>query len=352
MRHGDWMSYLDNFFESIAGRTIAVAVILVMTALIARWVDRRVSAGVQRRASRRTFSAASDLERTKRAQTAASLVASFGRYATVGIGILVALAVATHGTFANDTFGGVVVGGTVLVVIIAFILQRVLIDMIAGALLLFEGHIAIGDFVKTAQFDGISGVVERVGLRATTLRSFNGDQHVVMNAAMNGFTRVRSGFCDFELELFTVNDADATEMVEQVCDRVRRYEQNFFLRGPDVLDVRPIANRDVQHIRLRAIVPPTMEWLCERILPSQLEAELGDLLLGSVQVFNLDEQSFAQYRAAVVLPSHMARPARDTRRLEDRLAARADDDDDGGGTSRLGPLGTRASRRRVFRRPD
>lgn len=343
------MDIIREFFDSPVGRTLLVAVILVLTAIIARWVDRRVSASVKRRASRRAFSATSDLERTKRAHTAASLVASFGRYAIVGVGIVVALAVGTHGAFAGATYGGVLVGGTVLVIMIAFILQRVLIDMISGALLLFEGHLAIGDFVKTAQFDGISGVVERVGLRATTLRSFNGDQHVVMNASMNGFTRVRSGFCDFEIELFTVNDADATEMVQQVCQRVRRYDQNFFLRGPDILSVRAIGSRDVQHVRLRAIVPPTMEWLCERGLPSQLEAELGDLLLGEIQVFNLDETSFLQYRAAVVLPEHLERPARDTRQIEDRLTAQAAHDDDGGGISRLT---ARSSRRRAFRGPS
>ncbi|MEO6866955.1 MAG: hypothetical protein ABI200_02940, partial [Gaiellales bacterium] len=56
------------------------------------------------------------------------------------------------------------------------------------------------------------------------------------------------------------------------------------------------------------------------VLPAQLEAELGDLLLGSVQVFNLDERSYSQYRASVVLPKHIeSRPARKTRRMEQAL---------------------------------
>lgn len=334
------MESIADFFSSTFVRWTLVVFVLSLTALLARWIDRRVSRTVERRATLRTFSATSDLERTKRARTAASLVASIGRYAVVAGGIAAAVAIATHGTFADGTFGGVVVGGTVLVVVIAFILQRVLIDMVAGALLLFEGHIAVGDFVKTAQFDGISGVVERVGLRATTLRSFNGDQHVVMNATMNGFTRVRSGFCDFELELFTVNDADATEMVEHVCDRMRRYDQNFFLRGPHVMARRAVENRDAQHVRIRAIVPPTLEWLCERSLPAQLQAELGDLLLGDVQVFNLDEASFAQYRAAVVLPEQLDAPARDTRQLEHRMRGRRHDDP----PMSLGARGRRALR--------
>lgn len=316
------MDDVVRLLESPVVRVPVALLVLVLTALAARWVDRRVTRSVQKRASTRAFSATSELERRKRVRTAAALAASLGRYAVVVVGVLLSLAIITHGAFANGTLGGVVVGGTVLVVVIAFILQRVLIDMVAGALLLFEGHIAVGDFVKTAQMDGISGVVEQVGLRATTLRSFNGDQHVVMNASLNAFTRVRSGFCDFEVELFTVNDADATEMVEHVCERMRRYEQNFFLRGPDVLARRAVDNRDAQHVRIRAIVPPTMEWLCERTLPAQLEAELGDLLLGDVQVFNLDEGSFAQYRTAVVLPERLDRPARDTRALGRRLEVR------------------------------
>lgn len=337
----------DLLAASALARWSAVVLILVATAVVARWIDARVTRSVERHARTRTYAAMSQLERRKRARTAASLSASLGRYVVVAVGVGIALAIVTHGALANGTFGGVVVGGTVLVVVIAFVLQRVLIDMVAGALLLFEGHVAVGDFIKTAQLDGMSGVVERIGLRATTLRSFNGDQHVIMNAALNGFTRVRAGFCDFELELFTVLDADATEMIEHVCDRMRRYEQNFFLRGPHLVAQRAIGQRDAQHVRIRAIVPPTLEWLCERALPAQLESELGDLLFGEIQVFNLDEASFAQYRAAVVLPERLEAPSRDTRRVEDRLRTGEAHDIDQRGAA----LAHLPSRRRSLRRP-
>ncbi len=295
-------------------RWFYVIALLLVTAVIARWVDRRVSETVIRRASMRTHALEGELVRAKRMRTAATLVASIGRYAVVVIGVAMAVVIAA-GDAINTTLGG-----TVVVILVAFVLQRVLIDMISGALLLFEGQIAVGDYVKTSQLDGINGVVERVGLRSTTLRSFNGDQHVVLNGSLQGFTRVRHGWCDFEIELFTVNDADVVEAVQHVCERIQDFEQNFFLRGPELVGDRRVEARDVRHLRVRAIVPPTLEWLCETWLPDQIRAELGDLLLGSVQVFNLDERSFAQYRAAVVLPERIdTRPARATRRVEREL---------------------------------
>lgn len=295
-------------------RFFYVFAVLLLTALVARWVDRRVSDTVVRRASTRAHSLEGELVRAKRMRTAATLVASIARYVVVISGVVVAVAIAAGD--AIDT----PLAGTVIVIVIAFVLQRVLVDMISGALLLFEGQLAVGDFVKTTQLDGISGIVERVGLRSTTLRSINGDQHVVLNGALVGFTRVNHGWCDFDLECFTIDDRDAVEAAEHVCERVRAFEQNFFLRGPRVVEHHRVEDRDVRHLRIRAIVPPTMEWLCEDWLPEQLHTELGDLLLGSVQVFNLDERSFAQYRAAVVLPERMeTRPARATRRLEREL---------------------------------
>lgn len=307
---------LPDWLDPGTGNTrwLFVIGVLLVTALIARWVDRRVSDTVVRRASLRAHALEGELVRAKRMNTAATITASVGRYAVIMLGIAIAVFMA-----AGDPINATLTG-TVIVIVTAFVMQRVLIDMISGALLLFEGQLAVGDFVKTTQLDGITGIVERIGLRSTTLRSFNGDQHVVLNGSLLGFTRVQNGWCDFDLELFVVDDPDAVEGVRHVCDRVQHFEQNFFLRGPRVVAHRQVDDRAVRHVRVRAIVPPTFEWLCEEWLPGQLRAELGDLVLGSVQVFNLDERSFAQYRASVVLPEHIdERPARATRRVEREL---------------------------------
>jgi small conductance mechanosensitive channel len=307
---------LPDWLDPGTGNTrwLFACAILLLTAVVARWVDRRVSDTVVRRASTRAHALEGELVRAKRMRTAATITASLGRYVVVVLGVAVAVFMA-----AGDPINATLTG-TVVVIVTAFVLQRVLIDMISGALLLFEGQLAVGDFVKTTQLDGLSGIVERIGLRTTTLRSFNGDLHVVLNGSLTGFTRVRNGWCDFDLELFTVDDPDAVEAARHACGRAQRFEQNFFLRGPQLVEHRQVDRRDVRHLRIRAIVPPTMEWLCEHWLPEQLRAELGDLLLGSVQVFNLDERSFAQYRAAVVLPERIdERPARATRRLEREL---------------------------------
>jgi len=84
-------------------------------------------------------------------------------------------------TIWNIQFGIPAAALSVITVGLAFVIQDLLKNLVAGIYLLLEGPFHIGDKITTQQF---TGSVEDVQLRATKLRSGNGEQVIVPNAIL------------------------------------------------------------------------------------------------------------------------------------------------------------------------
>ncbi len=102
-------------------------------------------------------------------------ISSLSYYALVLIGLMVALAAAGFETsqFAI-IFGALGVG-------IGFGLQNVVNNFVSGLILMFERPIQPGDVVEVS---GTSGKVRAIGMRATTLTTFDGADVVVPNGTL------------------------------------------------------------------------------------------------------------------------------------------------------------------------
>jgi len=105
----------------------------------------------------------------------ASSIASLTYYAMAILGLLVALAAAG---FEMSQFA-IVIGA--LGVGIGFGLQNVVNNFVSGLILMFERPIQPGDVVEVG---GTSGKVREIGMRATTLSTFEGADVVVPNGVM------------------------------------------------------------------------------------------------------------------------------------------------------------------------
>ena len=102
-------------------------------------------------------------------------VSTLSYYALITIGLLVALAAAGFETsqFAI-VFGALGVG-------IGFGLQNIVNNFVSGLILMFERPIQPGDVVEVS---GTSGTVREIGMRATTLTTFDGADVVVPNGTL------------------------------------------------------------------------------------------------------------------------------------------------------------------------
>src|SRR6059058_5082758 len=140
-------------------RWIVVGVVLVLTAVLARIIDRRIA---RRELSREAMTRYRVL---RRGVTATIMV----------VGILSALLVIPQ---VRAVAGGLLASSAVLGIIIGFASQRTLGNFVAGLLIAFTQPVRLGDDVTVEDTEGI---VEEIGLIYTFVRTANGDRLVIPN---------------------------------------------------------------------------------------------------------------------------------------------------------------------------
>lgn len=146
---------------------------LVVTALLLRAVlVRIIGAAVNRIGSAPGRGGAGEARRQQRILA----LGAMGRSAVSAvIGLFVVCMVLAELGFNVSTL---IAGTSIVAATVAFGLQNLIKDLVAGIAMLAEDQIGVGDFVD---LDEASGVVEEIGLRVTTLRDENGNVWYVRN---------------------------------------------------------------------------------------------------------------------------------------------------------------------------
>jgi small-conductance mechanosensitive channel len=140
-------------------RWIVVGVVLVLTAVIARVIDRRI-------ARRQLSSEAMTRYRVLRRSVTTAIVV---------VGVLSALLVIPQ---VRAVAGGLLASSAVVGIIVGFASQRTLGNFVAGLLIAFTQPLRLGDEVT---IENTEGVVEEIGLIYTFVRTENGDRLVIPN---------------------------------------------------------------------------------------------------------------------------------------------------------------------------
>lgn len=277
------------------GTTVSVVLVVFAAVLAERIVVRFLRRAYWRRVERAEAArGVEELSRVKRQKTLVTLLESLVRYGVYGAAVVVVLGLLTDGR-ATAVFGASIV------VLVGFGLQRLLGDVVAGSLLLFEGHFAVGDVVTVHQHN-VTGIVEEFSLRTTALRTLGGDRITIMNGAMVSFTRWSYGQREFRLELIA-RGADATELASRACDVESAASEGLWVRPPAIASSEPLGDLapDLFRIVATAVVAPGQEQLVDR-LAALIEAQLGeDRLVGPVTTLPLYLPAFRDWRAGLLL---------------------------------------------------
>jgi small-conductance mechanosensitive channel len=140
-------------------RLIVVGAVLVVTAVVARLIDRRI-------ARRHLPPEAVTRYRVLRRSVMTTIVA---------VGVLSALLVIPQ---VRAVAGGILASSAVLGIVIGFASQRTIGNFVAGLLIAFTQPVRLGDDVEV---DGVAGTVEEIGLTYTFIRTRDGDRLVIPN---------------------------------------------------------------------------------------------------------------------------------------------------------------------------
>jgi small conductance mechanosensitive channel len=181
-------------------RLIVVGVVLLVTVVAARLLDRRIA---RRQLSSVTMTRYRVL---RRSVTTAVLF----------VGVLSALLVVPA---VRAVAGGLLASSAVLGIIVGFASQRTLGNVVAGLLIAFTQPLRLGD---TVTVESTEGVVEEIGLIYTFVRTENGDRLVIPNEKLasdtirNATIRSRETVAEITVQVPLAQDLDA------IVDRLRR----------------------------------------------------------------------------------------------------------------------------------
>jgi moderate conductance mechanosensitive channel len=273
-----------NTLARVGVTLLLAAVVLKGSGPIVRWILRRYE--------RRYATKAGDtgaLVSLKRRETAVSVLRTTIRYTVILIAALV--------IFQSVTGSGTVTavaGASLLVVLIGFAGQRFLTDILTGMFMLFEGWYAVGDTVVLEPWK-LEGVVEEVSLRATTLRSVNGERVRIHNSQVLAVRLLPRGLREMELELFVSDEEEARQLIEQVAAFMPVGPMQL-VRRPTIVEVQRLDD-ELHRIRVRTATAAGREWLAEKFLPDVIKERARDgLILHGPVVTEVDASaSFGRY---------------------------------------------------------
>lgn len=222
-------------------RLIVVGVVLLVTTVVARLIDRRIA---------RRELAPEAITRYRVVRRSITTTIMF-------VGLLSALLVVPQ---VRAVAGGLLASSAVIGIVVGFASQRTLGNFVAGLLIAFTQPVRLGDAVV---IDSVEGTVEEIGLIYTFVRTDNGDQLVIPNEKLasdtirNSTIRSREKVAEISLQVPLGQDLGA------VVDRLRTIagdgevfvadlagSATVIVRSP--ASDRPSAERLERELRLRA----------------------------------------------------------------------------------------------------
>jgi hypothetical protein len=252
----------------------------------ARWYDRRQLGGMSGPAD------SAVLLRVKRRETLTSLIRTSVRYAAYGIALAI-----TFVQLSGWSRATAIAGASVLVILIGFAGQRFLTDLIAGALMFFEDWFSVGDTITIEPW-ALSGVVEEVSLRSTTLRAVTGETIRINNSQIYGARILPKGVREVEIELFVTDEGEGRRLVEEVA-RIVPAGPTRFVRRPAVGEVERL-DANLVRVLVSATVAHGREWLVQDFLPDLLRERAPDgLLVHGPVVMYVDERATRRFARSV-----------------------------------------------------
>ncbi|EHQ92352.1 mechanosensitive ion channel family protein [Desulfosporosinus youngiae] len=263
--NGTWLqTSLNNYDWQQLGTTVLNSLLYIVMILIIA----RISYGVFIYILRRMLldRKQKNILNERKANTMFSLLRSLSFYFITFTAILHTL---KH-LFKFDT-GTLLASASVLGVALGFGSQSLVKDVIGGFFILFEDQFSVGDYVKTGQF---SGIVEETGIRATHLRDWGGELHIIPNGSITAVTNFSRGKMRALVDIQIPYNEDlerAMKVMHAVCERVAAEFGDKIIDPPTVQGVIQFGERNAV-LRVVGFTKPNEQWSLERELRRQIHS--------------------------------------------------------------------------------
>jgi small conductance mechanosensitive channel len=165
--------------------------------------------------------------------------------------VLIVILVLTISPELGFDMRAVLAGAGILGLAVGFGAQSLVKDVISGFFILFEDQFGVGDVVKIGDF---TGVVERMTLRATSLRNLEGQVHVVPNGNIQNVTVMTKDWARAVLDVTICHKEDlskVTSVLQRIGNQLAQDWPDRVMEQPSVLGIEKL---DASGVTLRCIV--------------------------------------------------------------------------------------------------
>ena len=258
----DWNEVLVP--EALARNLVKVVVILLVA-----FVTYRVIKLLVKRLVAYEVDSEDPIVKRLREQRAQTLGGLFQNVALIVIITLSALTILS--TFMP--IGPLLAGVSVVGLAVSFGAQSLVKDVISGTFILLEGQFGIGDVVRIGD---TNGQVEKITLRTTMLRDFEGVVHIIPNGEITRVSNLTKTWSRAVLDI----GVSYREDVDRVIEILRRLGAEFLrdaewgelvLEEAEVLGIQSLGDSAVV-IRLQVRTLPLKQWEVARELRRRVKA--------------------------------------------------------------------------------
>lgn len=159
--------------------------------------------------------------------------------------------------------GGVAaIGASALFIVVAgATIGPLLRDITTGSAMITERWYNVGDFIRVEPFLDVTGVVDRITLRSTKIRSLNGEVIWMHNQHMQAVKVTPFGVRTLEVDLICSDDAKAVELINRALKTIPATRMT--VTGGLKIILKEKWEEGIWHIVVRGNTPPGREWLIE-----------------------------------------------------------------------------------------
>ena len=198
-------------------------------------------------------------EREKQAATLGKVIRNITRILVWGVAVMMVL------KELGIDIGPILAGVGLMGLAVGFGAQSLVKDFLAGMFVLIENQYNVGDVIKVA---GASGLVEKITLRATTLRDHEGNVHIIPNGTIGVVTNKTRQWSRFVLDIgvaYKENVDEVMGVLKEIGDELAA-DSKFasMITAPlEVLGVQDFADSAVI-IRVMFTTKPVKQWTVGR----------------------------------------------------------------------------------------
>ena len=194
-------------------------------------------------------------EREKQAATLGKVIRNIARILVWSVALMMIL------KELGIDIGPILAGIGIMGLAVGFGAQSLVKDFLAGMFILIENQYNVGDVIEAA---GAKGQVEKITLRATTLRDLEGNVHIVPNGAIDVVTNRTRQWSRFVLDIgvaYKENVDEVMGVLKEIGDELAADAKfSSMITAPlEVLGVQDFADSAVI-IRVMFTTQPVKQW--------------------------------------------------------------------------------------------